>query len=227
MRRELCRLFLISRADGLAHFEKSDGARVGGHHQIAQMRGESANEEEGIEAFVAYFVVCQQCTCHVSGLERIDKTEVIVVVEHVEVGDGAGVCDVAHTGSCHLVEDGECIAHRAVGFLGYHVEGFGFGRYAFLRSDVLQMLHHVVHRDALEIVHLASAQDCGQYLVLFGGGENENHVPGRFFESLEESVECRRGEHVHLVDDEDAVTAVLRRHVHLVHDVPYVVDRIV
>ena len=63
--------------------------------------------------------------------------------------------------------------------------------------------------------------------MLFGGGEYENHIRRRFLEGLEEGVECRLGEHMHLVDDEDAVAAYGRGYHHLFDEAAYIVDTVV
>ena len=134
---------------------------------------------------------------------------------------------MAHARGRHLVEDREGVAHGAVGLLGYHVERLVFGLDTLGGGHGAEMLHHVVDSDTLEVVHLATAEDSRQNLVLLCGREDEDHVLGRLLESLEECVESRRREHVDLVDDKHAVASLLRRHVHLVGDVADVVHRVV
>ena len=149
------------------------------------------------------------------------------MVEHIEVGDGALIGDVAFRSGSHLVEYRQGVAHGTVSLLGNHVQRRVFGGDAFLRGDVLQLLHDVVHGDAREIVDLAAAEYGGYDFVLLGGGEDEDGMRRRLLERLEESVERLLREHVHLVDDEHAVAANLRRNAHLVDEVAYVVNRVV
>ena len=165
---------------------------------------------------VAHILVDEQRLGHVAILECFHQSEIIVVVEHIEVGDGALIGDVALRGGSHLVEYRQGVAHGTVSLLGNHVQRRVFGGDAFLRGDVLQLLHDVVHGDAREIVDLAATKYGGYDFVLLGGCEDEDGMRRRLLERLEECVERLLREHVHLVDDEHAVAANLRRNAHLV-----------
>ena len=85
----------------------------------------------------------------------------------------------------------------------------------------------VLYRHTLEVVYLATTQDGGQYLVLLGGGKNEDDMCRRFLEGLEEGIEGGRREHVHLVDDKDLVLTHLRRDARLLHQRLDVLHRVV
>ena len=63
--------------------------------------------------------------------------------------------------------------------------------------------------------------------MLFGRGEDEDGVCRWFFECLEEGVERRLRQHVHLVDDIDAVPSYLRGDTYLFGQRADVVHRIV
>ena len=89
------------------------------------------------------------------------------------------------------------------------------------------MVHYLFDAHALEVVGLASRENGRQDLVLLCRGEDEYGVGGRLFESLEEGVESRRAEHVHLVDNEHLVLPDLWRNAHLLDEVSDVVDRVV
>ena len=69
--------------------------------------------------------------------------------------------------------------------------------------------------------------DGGEHLVRLGGGEHEDQVLGRLLDHLEQRVERRRGDHVRLVDDEDAVAGAHRREVGAVAQLAGVVDAVV
>ena len=64
-------------------------------------------------------------------------------------------------------------------------------------------------------------------LVHLGRGEDEFHVRGRFLERLEQRVERRAGEHVHLVDDVDLVAALGRGVADVVAQVAHLLDAVV
>ena len=141
--------------------------------------------------------------------------------------DGLLIGDVASAERCHLVEDGESVSHSAVSLLCYDIEGCILYGYSFFLSHPLQVRNGIVHGHALEVIYLASAQDCWQNLVLLRCGEDEDGMFGRFFERLEEGIKCSSREHVYLVNDEDLVFAYLWRYHDLVYELSYVVHRVV
>ena len=85
--------------------------------QFAQMGSHAVDENFGIEAVVAHFLINEQRLFDVSVEESVGQSKIIVVVENVQIVDGSFVGDVSHCGSCHLVEHGKRVAHGAVGFL--------------------------------------------------------------------------------------------------------------
>ena len=188
---------------------------------------QSVDEELCIETVVTNLLEDEQCAGHIARQECLVEAEVVVVIEHIEVLDGALVGDIPLARGRHLVEYRERVAHGAVGLLCYDIECGTLGLDAAVVGNILQLCHNVGHCDACEIVDLASRQNGGNDLLLLGSGENEDGILGRFLECLEKGVECLRREHVHLVDDEHAVTAHLWRDAHLVGDAADVVDRVV
>ena len=129
--------------------------------------------------------------------------------------------------SGYLVKDGQGVTHGAVSLLGDDVERCWLGLDVFLFTYILQLLHDIGHGDASEVVDLTARQDGGNDFLFLGGSKNENGIFRRFLKRLEEGVECRLREHVHLIDDEDAVTAGLRRDTHLLGQVADVVHAVV
>ena len=159
------------------------------HHEVAQVLRQTVDKEQRVEALVAYLLVDEQRLWHVASEERLVETEVVVIVEHVEVVDGILIGDVAIARSEHLVKDRQRVAHCAIGLLRYHIECRGVGSNALVLADVLQLLHDVGHRDARKVIDLASRQDGGDNLLLLGGGEDEDGILGWFLQSLEEGIE--------------------------------------
>ena len=211
----------------VAHLEQALCGWGESHQHIANVLRQAIDEEERVEATVANLFVDKQSLGNIAGAERLHQAEVVVVVEHIEVVDGTLVGDIAKRGGRHLVEDGERVAHGTVGFLCNHIEGGRLGGDALLRGDILQLLHHVVDGDAREVVDLATRQYGGDNFLLLGGGKNEDGVGGRLLKCLEECIECRRRQHVHLVDDKHAILSDLRRNLHLVDEVANVIYRVV
>ena len=191
------------------------------------MRAQPADEALGIEPFRQNFVESQHGGSIVALEEVVGQLEVIVVVEDVQVLDHLLVAHFLAAERHCLVEERERITHCPVGFLCDDVHGIFTHRNFLLGSDVLHVAHHVLNADAVEVVGLAAGKDGGEYLVFLGGGQDEDGMCRRFLKSLEESIEGRLRQHVHLVDDIYAVAAHLRRDAHLVGQCTDVVDRVV
>ena len=127
----------------------------------------------------------------------------------------------------HLIKDGQGVTHGSIGLLGDHIEGCRLGLDGLLLTDVLQLLYDVGNGDTREVINLAARQNCGNHLLLLGGSENEDGIFRRFLQCLEECVESGLRQHVHLIDDEDAVPSRLRRDAYLFGQVTDVINTIV
>src|SRR5205807_1062292 len=86
------------------------------------------------------------------------------------------------------------------------VLSFDFFRFA----DVTKTADQLVDGDLAKREFLQARQNRRRHLLDLGGGEHEDDVRRRFLNQLQQRVPCRRGEHVRLVDDEDA-KAIARR----------------
>jgi hypothetical protein len=82
-------------------------------------------------------------------------------------------------------------------------------------------------REAAEVEARHPREDRRRELVDLGGGEDEGDVLGRLLEGLQQGVEGRAGEHVHLVDDVDLAAGGLRQVADLVAEVANVLDAVV
>ena len=220
-------LLAIALADAGPHLQQRQSDGIFADQQVAEVRGEAGDEVAALEALAQHLVEQQEGVADAVLQQLVGQAEVVFVVQYVEVFDDALVGDAAAGEAHHLVEDGECVAHAAVGLQGDDVQGLGFGGDAFLGGDVGEVGHGVLHADALEVVDLAAGQDGGQDFVLLGSGEDEDGVVGRLLQRLEEGVEGGGGQHVHLVDDVDLVFAYLGRDAYLLHQLADVVHGVV
>ena len=100
------------------------------------------------------------------------------------------------------------------------MQGIWFGLNAFFTGNSLQMLHHIVDPDPIEIENLATGKDGRDNLVTFGSGQDENGVAWRFFQRFQEGIECRIRKHVNLIDDVDLVLSGLGRVANLLYQIP-------
>ena len=113
------------------------------------------------------------------------------------------------------IQDGQGVAHPALGGAGNQVQGLRLGLFAALRDNVFQMPGDLILGIAAEVVPLAAGQDGGGQLLGLGGGQDEHHVFRRLLQRFQQRVERGVGEHVHFVDDVHLVLAELRGIIHL------------
>ena len=90
-------------------------------------------------------------------------------------------------------------------------------RDSLIGSHHTQVPDNIVHRDPVEVICLATRQDSRQNLMFFSCSKNKDSVCRRFLKGLEESIERRLRQHMHLVDDINTVLSHLRRYTYLVH----------
>lgn len=139
-----------------ADFQQLHGGGIFAHQKASQMIAQSADEMLRFKAFADDVVEQEQNVGRVALQNVVDDFEIIVVIQHVEVFDDILVGDVFARETDHLVENGECVAQGAIGFLGDDIECFGFGSDAFARGDESEMLRNVLNGDALEVENLAT-----------------------------------------------------------------------
>ena len=158
--------------EGFGLVEQGLEAAGAGHQQVAQMPAQGAYEMQGVEALVQDFVEQNKGGGVVSGQEGIYQTEAVLVVQHSEVANHVFVFNVGSAEGYALVEQGEGVAHGAVGLLGYHVDALVVYLYSFRRGYCLDIPGDIGNGDAVEVVGLAAGKDGGQNLVLLGGAED-------------------------------------------------------
>ena len=127
----------------------------------------------------------------------------------------------------YAVKHREGVTHPTIGFLCDESQGRLLGIDAFALGDIAQMARDVLHRDTLEVVNLTAREDGGENLVLLSRRQDEDGVGRWLFEGLEEGIEGRCREHMHLVNDIDLVATKGGRHLHLLGELTDVLDRVV
>ena len=134
------------------------------------------------------------------GLEEIDHAGAVGEAERCP--DFLGVHMPAAVRN-RLIEQRERVTHRAFGSTGDERHSFRLDLHALLLNDAVEIGDHIGDFDAAQIETLATRKHGHRHLADFGGGEQEFDVRRRLFQRLEEAVEGRLREHVHLVDDVD------------------------
>jgi len=188
---------------------------------------ESCDEVEGVKAFGQHFVEEGERVNVVVMQEGVGEFKVVFVVEDVEVGNHLPVGDVIPAKGNGLVVEGQGISHRPVCFDSQHMQRFRLYLYLFVLGDLCEGTGHLCDANSVKVKNLTARQDGGQNFVFLGGGQDKEGVWGRLFQRLEKGVECGLREHVHLVDDIDAICANLRWNAHFFYKLPNIFYRIV
>ena len=183
------------------------------------MRAKRGNEVLRIEPLGQYLIQYQQRRSIIPGKKTIHKPETILIIQHVQIVHHIFIPDIRTAEGHHLVKNGKCITHRPISLPGNYMERFTVYGNILLRCNVFQITHDIRYGYPAEIVCLAAAQDCRQYLVLFGGRKNENSVCRRFLQGLQERIERLGRKHVHLIYDKHRVLSRLRRNLHQFHQI--------
>ena len=100
-----------------------------------------------------------------------------------------------------LVKQTQAVPHSAVRQTGDHPRRAVVKINVLLIGDVLQPRRDVLLTDAPEGKPLAPGQNRRRNLVQLRGRKNEQQMLRRLLDDLQQRVEGRNGEHMHLVDD--------------------------
>src|SRR5690606_16078748 len=159
-KQEACRslpgLFQVTSPDTFAYFEQLQGLFLLANQQVAEMAAESVDKVASVKAPGEYFVEEEQAARHVFPDQHFGQTEVIVVIENVQVVDHRTVAKLTAGEGNDLIEHGQRIAQGPVGFLGDQVQPVHFVGNPLASGDIGQMLRDVLYPDAVEIKYLAA-----------------------------------------------------------------------
>ena len=198
-----------------------------GNRQIPQMAAEGRHEMKGIEAPGKYVREPQQGCSMVTPEKIVHQRETVLMRKHVEIVQHLLILHLGAAEGNRLVEYGEGVTHGAVSLGRYHVQGLVPDGDALPVRNGPEVRNHIRNAYPVEIIGLAAGKYGREYLVLLGGGKYEYGVCRRLLQSLEESVERLVRKHMHLVHDEHAVTADLRRDVDLLYQRLYILHAVV
>ena len=146
----------IALTDIIGDVQKGGCLRILGNEDIAQVAGEAAYEGAALKAFAEHIVEEEKALGYFLLEHEVNETEIVVIVQDVEVAYDLLISDVATGKADHLVEYTECIAHAAVGLLCNHVECCRLVGVAFLLRHMFEMADGVLNTHALEVVDLAA-----------------------------------------------------------------------
>ena len=191
------------------------------------MRSHAADKVSTVKTLLQDFVEKEHAIGGLLLQNEVGHAQIIGSAQYVQIVAYTFVTEFASCETHHLVEDGECVAHAAVGLFCNEFQSFFLGFHSFPSCYTLQMGNDVARGNARKIEYLATAQYGGQNLVLLGGGKDEDDIGRRFFQRLEESIESRGAEHVYFINDKHLVASHLRRYLHLLDELTDVFHAVV
>ena len=148
------------------------------------MLGKTRNEMTGIETVVQHIVEKKQSLGHIVRECRFNQLEIVICIEHIQHSDGLLVSDVIAAKRHQLVKNRQRVAHTSVGFLRHHIECLFTRRNTLVGRYFLQVRDGIRYRDSIEVIHLATAENGRQHLVLLRRRKDENSIGRRFFQRL-------------------------------------------
>ena len=177
---------------------------------IAEQSNEIAEQSCQILAGLGLTLHDGQCGGRIAGDEGSRKLQDgFTRCESEDVVDIGGADRRAAEGD-DLIEHRLGVTHRPVGPARDRGGGSGIECDLLVLGDVQQMVGDEFRRQSPQVEALASAEDGGRHLLRLGRGEEELHVLRGLFQRLEQRVEGRGREHVHLVDEVDLVRSAGR-----------------
>ena len=107
-----------------------------------------------------------------------------------------------------LLKRREGVTHATARMTNNKINSCVFVGKALIFADVDQVLCHLVSGNGAEVKALHARQNGCKNFLRIGGTHDKRHVRRGLLQRLEQGIKCRRGKHVHLVDDVDlALTA--------------------
>ena len=120
------------------------------------MVAHAGNEMLWLETFIDDIVDNQQDIAGIALQHIVHNTEIIVVVEHVEIVDNGFIGDVLSRETHHLVENRKSITQSSICLLGNDVQRLRLGVDAFHLGNMSEVLFNIFNGNTFEIKYLTS-----------------------------------------------------------------------
>ncbi len=156
------------------------------------------------------FAVIHDIACHhldrrldgggITGNQRLQQAEHGILVQGAEHRLDLFLGELPTTVDDGLVEQAQAIAQAAVGGNRDQVQGGRPGTDVLGFQNVAHLAGDLFPAQPPQVELQATRQHRHQQFLRIGGGEQEFHMPGRFFQRLEQGIEGIAREHVHFVD---------------------------
>ena len=198
----LQRFAVVSAGEQLA----AAARRHGLHEQVALEHAQLVEQGGRVFPVLPEAAELFECFCSVAAGDALQQLRRAQVAGKAHGGDDRFGRD--HIAAGALVEQRQRVAHAAVRHAGEQRSGVRLQVQVLLPGNKVQARGDRIDRDALEAVPLAAGEDRRRDLVQLRRREDEHEVRRRLLKDLQQGVERRGAEHMHLVDDIHALAHV-------------------
>ncbi|EEE38298.1 Dual specificity phosphatase, catalytic domain protein [Rhodobacteraceae bacterium KLH11] len=142
-----------------------------------------------------------QCSCSIATQDHVHQVQHPAPVGQPQ--HGTDLIGAGFSGSVtdRLIQQRGRIARGPFSGAGDQGQRIVSDLHTLAGCDFAQQADHILGFDPAQVKTLAARQNGDRHLPNLGGGEDELHMFGRFFEGFEQRVECAGREHVNFVDD--------------------------
>ena len=180
--------------------------RHGLHEQVALEHAQLVKQGSGVFPVLPEAAELFECFCGVAIGNALQQPRRAQVAGKAHGGDDRFGGD--HIAAGALVEQRQRVAHAAVRHAGEQCGRVRLQVQALLLRHIVQARGDRIDRDALEAMPLTAGEDCCRDLVQLRRREDEHEVCRRLLKNFQQGIKRRVAEHVHLVDDIDALVYV-------------------
>ena len=106
-----------------------------------------------------------------------------------------------------LLKRRQSVTHATARMTNNKINSCVFVGKALVFADVDQVLCHLISGNGAEVKTLHAGQNSCKNFLRIGGAHDKRHVRRRLLQRFEQGIKCRRGKHVHLVDNVDLAFA--------------------
>ena len=130
------------------------------------MRRQSSHKMLSFKTLTQHFIKHHQRLCHPILQQCIHQSEVIVIIQHIQIGNNSVIRNLIAAETHHLVEYRQCVTHSSICLLRYNIQRHFFNINSPISSNIFQMFYRIIYRDTIEVIYLTTRQYRSNNLML-------------------------------------------------------------
>ena len=149
-------LLAVFGLEGFRELKQGVESPAPGHHQIPQVAAQGGHEMQGIESLRKDLIKGQQRGRIIPGQKGIHQPETELIIKDIEVTQHIFILHLRSAERDSLVEDGQGVAHGAIGLQGNDMQGLVVDGDPLFPGYGPQIAYDIRDTDPVEIVSLAT-----------------------------------------------------------------------